>query len=110
MSEFVKVCHTQDVPVEQVKVFDVSGKSIAICHTDKGFYAILDVCTHDGAPLDQGELVGCQIECPRHGARFDVTTGKVLCLPAVMPLPTFPVEVRNDELWVGVQAAVRGST
>lgn len=98
--EFVKVATTGEVPEGKVMSVDVSGKKIAICHCADGFFAIADLCTHDNAPLDEGELIGCQIECPRHGARFDVRTGAVLCLPAVRPVPTYPLELRGEEIWI----------
>ena len=60
------------------------------------------VCTHDEAPLDQGFLEGCEIECPRHGARFDVTTGRATALPAVVPVDTFQVRVEGDDIELDV--------
>ena len=83
-------------------VFVADGKRIAVCNTGEGFYAIDDVCTHDGGALDQGHLDGIEIECPRHGARFDVTTGKALCLPAVRPVKTYPARVAGDTIEVEV--------
>ena len=64
------------------------------------FYAIDDVCTHDGGPLAEGELIGCEIECPRHGARFDVRTGRPLCMPAIEPVAVHSVELRGDDIYV----------
>jgi 3-phenylpropionate/trans-cinnamate dioxygenase ferredoxin subunit len=75
---------------------------VLLCNVDGTIYAVEDVCTHDGGPLDQGELQGCRIMCPRHGALFDVTTGEALTLPAVIPLPTYPVTVDGDEVSVEV--------
>jgi len=100
--EFVKVATVADVPDNSVKVVEANGKRIALCHAEGEFYAIADLCTHDDGPLGEGELLDHQIECPRHGARFDVKTGKALCLPAVLPVPTFKVELRGDEIFVGV--------
>ena len=64
------------------------------------FYAIEDVCTHDGGELDQGELEGDRIMCPRNGSYFDVRTGDALTLPAVLPVPTFGVRVDGDDIYV----------
>lgn len=80
----------------------VQAVEILLCNVAGDFYAIEDVCTHDGAPLDQGELESVRITCPRHGAVFDVTTGAVLALPAVIPLRTFPVEVEGGKVYVSV--------
>ena len=98
MSDFVKLTETGDVAPGQVKVYEVGGRQIALCNVDGTFYAIDDVCTHDGGSLDQGELDGAQIECPRHGARFDVRTGRALVLPAVVPVRTYPVEVEGTSV------------
>ncbi|HYL27245.1 MAG TPA: non-heme iron oxygenase ferredoxin subunit [Candidatus Nitrosotalea sp.] len=73
---------------------------ILLCNVDGKIYAIEDVCTHDGGPLDQGELEGDRVVCPRHGATFDVRTGDALTLPAVLPLMTFPIAVEGDEIFV----------
>ncbi len=88
------------VPEGTAKVFEAGRRRIAICNTGEGYYAIDDVCTHDGGPLDQGQLSGKEIECPRHGARFDVTTGRALCLPAVRPVRTYPVRVSDGVIEV----------
>ena len=101
-TEFVKLAGTADVAPGQVKVYEVQGRSIALCNVDGTFYAIDDVCTHDGGPLDQGELEGYQIECPRHGARFDVRSGRALALPAVMPVRSYPVRVEDGVVKVGL--------
>ncbi|MBV8374675.1 MAG: non-heme iron oxygenase ferredoxin subunit [Candidatus Eremiobacteraeota bacterium] len=78
----------------------VDGAGILLCNVDGAIYAIEDVCTHDGGPLDQGTLEGECIICPRHGATFDVRTGDVLTLPAVVPVMTFPVFVEGDDIFV----------
>jgi len=102
MSEFIKVAETKDIPPGRVKVVVVSDRRIALCNVDGQFFAIDDLCTHDGGPLGQGELQGDVIECPRHGARFNVRTGKVLALPAVKALNTYPVEVEGSEIRVAL--------
>ena len=83
------------------KVF-VDGTEVLLCNVDGEIYAIEDVCTHDGGALDQGVLEDACIECPRHGARFDVRTGAVLALPAVMPVESFKVRVEGDDIYVEV--------
>jgi 3-phenylpropionate/trans-cinnamate dioxygenase ferredoxin subunit len=102
MAEWVKIATVDEVPPGEVRVFEVAGKRIAVCHADADddFYAIADVCTHDGGALDQGFLEEYEVECPRHGARFDIRTGKVLALPAVVPIASYDVKVEGDEVFV----------
>lgn len=98
--EFIRVASTADIPLDTIKIVEADGHRIALCHSQDGFYAVADLCTHDNGPLGEGELIDNQIECPRHGARFDIKTGAVLCLPAIVPIPTFELEVRGQEIWV----------
>ncbi|MEX1253681.1 MAG: non-heme iron oxygenase ferredoxin subunit [Dehalococcoidia bacterium] len=102
MADYVTVASTSDIPPGKVRSCAMDGRKIAVCNVDGTFYAIDDVCTHDGGELDQGELDGDQIECPRHGARFDVKTGRALTLPAVVPVKSYPVQVEGDAIKVQV--------
>ena len=86
----------------RVSYVELAGRRLALCNVGGTIYAIDDECTHDYGPLDQGRLDGCQIECPRHGARFDVTTGRALTLPAVRPVRTYPVTMEGDDILVEV--------
>ena len=89
-----------DIPPGSTRRVVVDGSGILLCNVDGAIYAIEDVCTHDGGPLDQGELEGETVVCPRHGATFDVRTGDALTLPAVVPVMTFPVFVEGDDVYV----------
>ena len=71
----------------------VDERAVLLVHIAGEVFAFEDVCTHDGQPLTDGELEGHQIECPRHGARFDVRTGRALCMPAVEPVRVYPVRI-----------------
>ena len=95
-----KVAKTGDVvPGKTLRVITDSIE-LLLCNVDGTIYAIEDVCTHDGGPLDQGTLEGETVVCPRHGATFDVRTGDALTLPAVLPLMTFPVTVEGSDVYV----------
>ncbi|MDQ2663682.1 MAG: non-heme iron oxygenase ferredoxin subunit [Candidatus Eremiobacteraeota bacterium] len=96
----VKIAKTADVPDGTAIRAGLAGSDILICNAGGQFYAIEDVCTHDGGELDQGVLDGCEIECPRHGARFDVRTGAALTLPAVLPVRTYPVRVEGEDIFI----------
>ena len=95
---FTSVGKASDVPPGTAKVYEVADRYIAVCNVDGELYAIDDVCTHDEGSLDQGELEGHEIECPRHGARFDVRSGEVTALPAVLPIDTFKVRVDGEDI------------
>ena len=103
MADFIAVAETGEIAPGRVKVVEVDGRRIALCNVDGEFFAIDDVCTHDGGSLDQGELYDNVIECPRHGARFDVKTGRALTLPAVMPVSSYPVQVEDGEIRVQLE-------
>jgi 3-phenylpropionate/trans-cinnamate dioxygenase ferredoxin subunit len=102
MSEFARVATRSELPPGGKLLAEVDGRPIAVFNVDGSFYAIDDVCTHDGGPLAEGELEGKEIRCPRHGARFDVTTGRALCMPAFEPVATHRVEVRGEDVYVAV--------
>lgn len=100
MANWVTVARTDDIPSGRVRVALVGQDRVAVCNVNGTFYAISDVCTHDGGPLDQGELIDDEIECPRHGARFDVKTGRATALPAVFPVRTYQVRLVDGEVQV----------
>ena len=96
------VAKVSEIPDGTTRRVEVDGIGVLLCNCGGTIYAIEDVCTHDGGPLDQGDLQGCRIMCPRHGAIFDVTTGAALTLPAVIPVETFTVTVEGDDIFVTV--------
>jgi 3-phenylpropionate/trans-cinnamate dioxygenase ferredoxin subunit len=104
MSEFVKVARRSELPPGGKLLAEVDGRAIALFNVDGTVYAIDDVCTHDGGPLAEGEFRDHEVQCPRHGARFDVRTGKALCFPAFEPVATHRVEIRGDDVYVALEA------
>ena len=102
MSEFVKVAELSEIPPGAKKLAEVEGRALALFNVAGTIHAIDDVCTHDGGPLAEGELEGTEIRCPRHGARFDVRTGKAMCFPAFEPVTTHRVEVRDGSIYVAL--------
>ena len=99
--EFIQVIEVEQVPPGERVVFEIDGLPIAVFNVSGQYYAIGDVCTHDEGPLADGELVGYQIICPRHGARFDIRSGKALTLPAFVDTPWYPVRVVDEWVEVG---------
>ncbi|MBI4200520.1 MAG: non-heme iron oxygenase ferredoxin subunit [Chloroflexi bacterium] len=101
---FHRVAQVSQVLPGQAKVVRVADREIALCNVGGRFYAIANICTHDGGSLDQGELTGHVIECPRHGAQFNVKTGEVVRAPALVPLKTYEARVQGDDVEVGLEA------
>lgn len=100
MAEWVGVAREGDLKPGEMRTVDVDGAQIAVFNLQGQYYALEDVCTHDGGVLTGGEIEGDQIICPRHGARFCIKTGAALTAPAYEPTATFPVRVENGEVQV----------
>lgn len=98
---FEKVADAGDIPEGEARMFPFGEIEVAICRTGEEYFAVENMCSHARSPLESGPLVNVtQIRCPLHGARFDVKSGKAVCLPAVMPVKTFVVEMRGQEIWI----------
>lgn len=97
---WITVARAAEIPVGTSRVLRLEDQPIAVFHLEDGWYAIDDVCTHDGGPVAEGRLEGHVVECPRHGATFDVRTGAALTFPAVSPVATYAVRVVGDEVQV----------
>jgi glycine betaine catabolism B len=97
---FVKVTETKDIQPSHMKEVQVNGEAICIVNIDGKYYAIGNVCTHEGGPLAEGTLDGYEIECPWHGSKFDVRTGEVTNPPASEPESTYEVRVEDNSILV----------
>lgn len=100
MTEFVKVAPASEIPSGSRHWMEFEEETIVIFNINDKYYAIADRCTHDDGPLEDGELYDYAVECPRHGARFDVRSGAVLSLPATSPVPTYEVKVEGGVVYV----------
>ena len=100
--EFVKVATVGEIEPGRAKRVEVGEEAIAVFNLDGEYYAIGDTCSHEEASLSEGDVFGDCVECPLHGAEFDITTGKNLTLPAVSPVPSYPVKLEGDAILVGV--------
>ena len=99
----VRVAAVSEVPVDTLKRVVADSQEICLAHAEDGnFYAIGDVCTHEEFLLSLGELFGLDVECPQHGSRFNLKTGAVTGLPAVIPTKVYPVTVEGNDLYVEV--------
>jgi 3-phenylpropionate/trans-cinnamate dioxygenase ferredoxin component len=84
----------------QMKTIAVGRRMVAVARSGHAFFAIEDICTHDGAPLTGGDIEGEEIICPRHGARFCLRTGEALTPPAYEPVRVFETKIEDGHLWV----------
>jgi len=100
MSEWVDVIDQNALTDGEHVIVDVDGTEVAVFKLDGDFYAIEDVCTHDGAEIASGELDGDEIICPRHGARFCIRTGEFKSPPAYEDIACFPVKIENGRVKV----------
>jgi 3-phenylpropionate/trans-cinnamate dioxygenase ferredoxin subunit len=100
MSDFVRVAKVTDIPDPGRELVEIDERLVVLIHTAGHFYALDDVCTHDGGPLGEGQLDGYTIACPRHGAKFDVRDGRALTMPATRATTAHEVKVENGEILV----------
>lgn len=100
--EYVPVGSEDDVKDGKRIFVQIDDLTLVVLNINGHLYAIADECSHDDGPLGEGELDGLEVICPRHGARFDIRTGKALSLPAVMDIPAYPVRIRAGQIEVGI--------
>lgn len=98
---WIDVAAAEDFALGGFRTVDVDGQLVAVFRLDDGYYAIEDLCTHDGGELTGGEIEGDCIACPRHGARFNIKTGAVLSPPAYEDVRAFPVRLVAGRVQVG---------
>jgi metal-sulfur cluster biosynthetic enzyme/nitrite reductase/ring-hydroxylating ferredoxin subunit len=104
MTEYQRVAEVGEIPDPGKMLVDVDGEMVALFHVGGQFFAIDDVCTHDGGPLADGELIDHKIACPRHGAKFDIRTGAALTMPALRATRAHEVKVEDGGVWVRLRA------
>ncbi|HTX89752.1 MAG TPA: non-heme iron oxygenase ferredoxin subunit [Anaerolineales bacterium] len=103
--EFLEIAPADQLPEGERLFIEVEGRSIVIFKIAGQLFAIGDVCSHDGGPVGDGDIEGNEIICPRHGARFDIRTGKATSLPAVVDIPAYPVRVTDGMIEIGLPKA-----
>ena len=104
--EYVTVASVDELGNGERIIVEIDGEPIAVFNIAGMYYAIMDVCSHDDGPVAEGVMDDYDIECPRHGAKFDIRTGKALTLPAVVDIPAYPVRVEGDEIQIGLPPSI----
>jgi 3-phenylpropionate/trans-cinnamate dioxygenase ferredoxin subunit len=102
MTQWIDACATTDIDEEDLIAWEYNGQKIAIYNTEKGFFATDLMCTHEEESLEDGLVIDCVIECPLHGGRFDICTGKALSAPVYIDLKTYPVKEENGRIFVQI--------
>lgn len=104
MAEFVRVLDEADIPLGTNKAVDAFGRSVLVCRTNEGLFAVANECTHQSSPLEGGRMRGCFLFCPAHGVRFDLRTGTPAGTLTRTPVECFAVQVRDG----GIEIARNG--
>ncbi|MGB1287215.1 MAG: Rieske (2Fe-2S) protein [Aggregatilineales bacterium] len=108
MAEFITICPASDIPDGSREVFSIKNRWVAIFNVGDKYYAIEDLCTHDGNILTEDAagnpvpLDGYEIACPRHGAKFDIRDGSITRGPALLPAPWFEVRIENGQIQIAI--------
>ncbi len=102
MVNWITVADAVDIPTNSCHEVDIENISILIVNVNGLFYAIENLCTHDGGTLSDGNVEGDEIICPRHGARFCIKTGAVTAPPAYEDIKTFPLRVENGKILIDI--------
>lgn len=97
---WIKVAKASEIAPGQMRTGEAGGMPIVVCNVGGQYHAFLDICSHQDLPLSEGCLEGKVVTCPWHGAKFDVTNGAALQMPAVAPIETYPVKCEGDDLYI----------
>ena len=100
--EFIEIAPVSELPNGERLFVELEGKPIVLFNIAGQLFAIGDVCSHDDGPLGDGMIEGNNIVCPRHGAEFDLRTGKAMAMPAVIDIPAYPVKIVDGDIFVGI--------
>jgi 3-phenylpropionate/trans-cinnamate dioxygenase ferredoxin component len=103
--EYTEVAREDELPVNERLFLELNDQPIVILNLAGTLYAVGDVCTHDNGPLGDGEIDGFELICPRHGARFDIRSGKATRSPAFQDIPAYSVKIENGKIFLGIKKA-----
>jgi 3-phenylpropionate/trans-cinnamate dioxygenase ferredoxin component len=100
---WIKAVEIDELAPGEGRPVTLAGEEVLLCRLENGgIFGVADSCSHDGASFQGGSVDGTRLTCPRHGAQFDLMSGKALKMPAVAPIETFPIRVTDDG-WIEVE-------
>lgn len=103
MTNWIEVARLDDIPDGGARVFEVDERMVAVFRVGDECFALEDQCTHDGGELASGLVIGCEVICPRHGAKFDIRSGRVTSPPATEDVRAYPVRVEGGRVLIGAE-------
>jgi 3-phenylpropionate/trans-cinnamate dioxygenase ferredoxin subunit len=107
---FVRACALDEVPTDEALAVTIGDLDVAVARNGDEVFALQDLCSHAAVALSEGDVANCTIECWLHGSTFDLRTGKPTTFPATEPVATFPVDVRDGDVYVDVETTLNGVT
>ena len=107
---FERACALVEIPLDEALGVTIGRYDVAVARHEDEVFAVQDLCSHAAVPLSEGEVDDCTVECWLHGSRFDLRTGKPTGLPATEPIATFPVDVRDGDVYVDITTTLNGVT
>jgi 3-phenylpropionate/trans-cinnamate dioxygenase ferredoxin subunit len=107
---FERACSLDDVPEDEALGVTLGAFEVAVARHGEEVFAVENICSHAAVALSEGEVEDCTVECWLHGSRFDLRTGKPTGLPATEPVATFPVDVRDGDVYVDTTTTLNGVT
>jgi 3-phenylpropionate/trans-cinnamate dioxygenase ferredoxin subunit len=107
---FERACALDEVPTDEALAVTIGRYDVAVARNEDEVFAVENICSHAAVALSEGEVADCTVECWLHGSRFDLRTGKPTGLPATEPIATFPVDVRDGDVYVDVDTTLNGVT
>lgn len=99
---YLEIAPASELPNGERLFVDIGDTPVVIFNIAGEYFAIGDVCTHDDGPLGDGDIEEHNVICPRHGAQFDVRSGKAITMPAVVDIPAYPVQVQAGKIFIGI--------
>ncbi len=105
--EFIEIAPASDLPNGERLFVEIGSLPVVVINIAGKYFAIGDICTHDDGPLGDGIVEEHKIACPRHGAEFDIVTGKTMSMPAVVDIPAFPVKIKDGIIFVGIPVEIK---
>ena len=107
---YERACALDDVPTDEALAVTLGRYDVAVARHEDEVFAVENICSHAAVALSEGVVEDCTVECWLHGSRFDLRTGKPTGLPATEPIATFPVDVRDGDVYVDVDTTLNGVT